>query len=134
MRTDLQPIHPPDPVTVGLRLLTSHRLDVIHDRVRAINRLRAVLLEYFPALERSFDFSKHKAALTLLTGYATPQRIRRAGVTRLAAWLKARGCRNSTAVASMAVEAAKAQASELPSQATGSMLVAKLAATITARE
>lgn len=128
MRTDLQPIRPPDPVVVGLRLLTSHRLDVIHDRVRAINRLRAVLLEYFPALERSFDFSKHKAALTLLTGYATPQRIRRAG----AAWLKARGCRNSTAVAATAVEAARAQASELPSQATGSMLVAKLAATITA--
>lgn len=132
MRTDLQPISPPDPVVVGLRLLTSHRLDVIHDRVRAINRLRAVLLEYFPALERSFDFSKHKAALTLLTGYATPQRIRRAGITRIATWLKARGCRNSTAVAKTAVEAAKAQASELPSQATGSMLVAKLAATITA--
>ena len=132
MRTDLQPIHPPDPVAIGLRLLTSHRLDVIHDRVRAINRLRAVLLEYFPALERSFDYSKHKAALTLLTGFATPQRIRRAGVTRLAAWLKARGCRNATSVARTAVEAANAQTSELPSQSTGAKLASKLAATITA--
>ncbi len=47
MRTDLPAIITPDEVAVGLKLLTSHRLDVIHDRVRAINRLRAVLMEYF---------------------------------------------------------------------------------------
>lgn len=41
------------------------RLDLIHDRVRSINRLRATLLEYFPALEAAFDYSKHKAALTI---------------------------------------------------------------------
>jgi len=132
MRTDLPTITTPDEVAVGLKLLTSHRLDVIHDRVRAINRLRAVLMEYFPALERSFDYSKNKAALLLLTGYATPTSIRRMGANRLAAWLKARGARNSTGVAHTAVEAAKAHTTELPSQRTGSILVAKLAATITA--
>jgi hypothetical protein len=76
MRTDLLPVRAPDEVVAGLRLLTSHRLDVIHDRVRAINRLRATLMESFPALERSFDFSKNKAALTLLPGYSTPQGLR----------------------------------------------------------
>lgn len=35
MRTDLQPVREPGQVAVDLRLLTSHRLDVIHDRVRA---------------------------------------------------------------------------------------------------
>ena len=90
MRTDLQPVRIADQVAVDLRLLTSHRLDVIHDRVRAINRLRAVLLEYFPALEREFDYSKNKAALVLLSHYATPESLRRIGVTRLAAWLKTR--------------------------------------------
>lgn len=58
MRTDLQPVRGADQVAVDVRLLTSHRLDVIHDRVRAINRLRATLLEYFPALERTFDYSR----------------------------------------------------------------------------
>lgn len=43
-------------------------LHLICDRTRTINRLRAQLLEYFPALERAFDYSASKAALTLLTG------------------------------------------------------------------
>jgi transposase len=132
MRTDLPAIITPDEVAVGLKLLTSHRLDVIHDRVRAINRLRAVLMEYFPALERSFDYSKNKAALLLLTGYANPASIRRMGASRLAGWLKTRGARNSAGVAQTAVDAAKANTSVLPSEAAGSLLVAKLAATITA--
>lgn len=52
-------------------LATAHcppRTDLICDRVRAINRLRATLLEYFLALERDFDYSKSRAALTLLSG------------------------------------------------------------------
>ena len=83
MRTDMQPVRVTGQVARGLRLLTSHRLDVVHDRVRAMNRLRATLLEYFPALERSFDHSKNKAALTLLAHYSTLQGLRRIGVTRL---------------------------------------------------
>ena len=132
MRTDLQPVRIANQVAVDLRLLTSHRLDVIHDRVRAINRLRAVMLEYFPALEREFDYSKNKAALVLLSHYTTPESLRRIGVARLAAWLKARGCRNSVGVAKRSVGAAQAQTTTLPAQAVGSALVTKLAATIAA--
>ena len=132
MRTDLRPVRLGNQVAVDLRLLTSHRLDVIHDRVRAINRLRATLLEYFPALERCFDYSRNKAALVLLSRYGTPDSLRRIGASRLAAWLKARGARNSGTVAQRAVEAAHGQATVLPSQHVGAVLVAKLAATITA--
>ena len=35
---------------------------------RRNNRLRAQLLEYFPALQRAFDCSTSKAALILLSG------------------------------------------------------------------
>tara|TARA_B100000378_G_C18021202_1_gene404234 strand:- start:21 stop:1268 length:1248 start_codon:yes stop_codon:yes gene_type:complete len=132
MRTDLQPVRIATEIAVDLRLLTSHRLDVIHDRVRAINRLRATMLEYFPALERAFDYSKNKAALVLLSHYSTPDSLRRIGVTRLAAWLKARGCRNSAGVAKAAVDAAHTQTTTLPAQSVGSALVTKLAATIAA--
>lgn len=59
-----------------LHLLTTHRTDLTYDRVRMINRLRALLLDYFPALEAAFDYSK-KAPLTLLTGYAAPDALRR---------------------------------------------------------
>ncbi|MCQ4152384.1 IS110 family transposase [Rhodococcus qingshengii] len=131
MRTDLQPVRGADQISVDLRLLTARRTDLICDRVRAINRLRATLLEYFPALERAFDYSKSKAALTLLSGYPTPDGLRRIGTSRLTAWLKKRRCRNSAAVAQKAVDAANAQRTMLATQAMGSALVTKLAAEIT---
>jgi transposase len=132
MRTDLQPVRQADPIATDLRLLTARRTDVVCDRVRAINRLRQTLLEYFPALERAFDYSKSKAALTLLSQYQTPNALRRIGAARLAAWLKARGCRNSATVAQRAVDAAHAQHITLATQRTGALLVVRLAAEITA--
>lgn len=41
MRTDLQPVRGADQISVDLRLLTARRPDLICDRVRSINRLRA---------------------------------------------------------------------------------------------
>lgn len=114
-------------MSVDLRLLTAKRLDLIHDRVRTINRLRATLLEYFPALEAAFDYSKHKTALTVLTRYATPLASRRGGRARLARWLKARNCRARAGVGELAVSAAEAQHTELPTQTVGAKLVGELA-------
>ena len=132
MRTDLQAVHGGDQISVDLRLLTARRLDLIHDRVRAINRLRATMLEYFPALERAFDYSKNKAALTLLSTYQTSSGLRRIGATRLTAWLKKRGCRNSATVAQKAVDAAREQVTMLPTEIVATTLVSRLAAVITA--
>jgi transposase len=126
MRTDLQPVRRADQISVDLQLLTARRTDLMCDRVRAINRLRATLLEYFPALERAFDYSK-KAPLILLGGYQTPAGIRRIGLTRLAGWLRKHGCRNSAKMAEKALEAANSQHTILPAQSTGSALVARLA-------
>lgn len=130
MRTDLQPVRGADQVSVDLRMLTAHRTDVICDRVRAINRLRATMLEYFPALERAFDYSKNKAALVLLSHFTTPEGLRRVGPARLTTWLKARRCRNSAKVAAAAIGAAQAQHTTLPTQPMGSALVSELAARI----
>ena len=69
IRTDLQPVRGADQISVDLRLLTAGHTDLMRDRVPAITRLQASLLEYFPAVERAFDYSKSKAALTLLSGY-----------------------------------------------------------------
>jgi len=88
------------------------------------------MLEYFPALERAFDYSKNKAALVMLSRYQTPEALRRIGRTRLQAWLKARGCRNSSAVADNAVSAAEAQNTTLAAQAIGAPMVARLAGQI----
>ena len=88
------------------------------------------MLEYFPALERAFDYSKKKAALVMLSNYQTPEALRRIGRTRLQAWLKARGCRNSSAVADKAVTAAEAQHTTLATQTIGAAMVARLAGQI----
>ena len=131
MRSDLQPVRAADQISVDLRLLTSRRTDMIFDRVRHINRLRATMLEYFPALEAAFDYSK-KAPLILVAGYQTPDGIRRIGVARLAGWLRSRGARGADAVAAKAVQAAATQRIVLPSQAVAAQIVAKLAQQIMA--
>ena len=60
-------------------MLTGHRADLVADWVRMINRLRDVLTSVFPDLEREFDYAHYKGALVVLTGYASPDRIRRIG-------------------------------------------------------
>jgi len=127
MRRDLQPLRVGDDIAVELRILTARRTDLVADRTRAINRLRAQLLGYFPALERAFDYSTSKAALILLTGYQTPDGLRRAGAARLAAWLRKRKARNADAVAAKALEAANAQHSIVAGQQLAAAMVARLA-------
>jgi transposase len=127
MRRDLQPLRPGDEIAVDLRILTARRGDLVADRTRAINRLRAQLLEYFPALERAFDYSNSKAALILLTGYQTPDGLRRAGTARLEGWLRKRKARNANAVATNAMAAAEAQRTTVPGQQIAAAMVARLA-------
>jgi transposase len=127
MRRDLQAMHRGDELAVDLRILTSRRLDLAADRTRAINRLRAQMLEYFPALQRAFDYATSKAALVLLSGYQTPAALRRIGRNRLAAWLKNRKVRNSQRVAVAAVEAAEAQHTAVAGEKLAAAVVAKLA-------
>jgi transposase len=127
MRRDLQPLRPGDEIAVDLRILTARRTDLVADRTRAINRLRAQLLEYFPAMERAFDYSNSKAALILLTGYQTPDGLRRAGTARLQAWLHKRKTRNASTIATIAIAAAEAQRTTVPGQQIAAAMVARLA-------
>ncbi|OVF04308.1 Transposase [Mycobacterium avium subsp. paratuberculosis] len=127
MRHDLQPLRAGDDIAVELRILTSRRSDLVADRTRAINRMRAQLLEYFPALERAFDYNKSRAALILLTGYQTPDALRSAGGARVAAFLRKRKARNADTVAATALQAANAQHSIVPGQQLAATVVARLA-------
>lgn len=132
MRRDLQLMHRGDDIAVDLRILTSRRLDLAADRTRAINRMRAQMLEYFPALERAFDYKESKASLVLLTGYQTPAALRRIGQNRLGTWLKNRKVRNSQLVAATAVQAAEAQHTAVAGEKLAAVVVAKLAREVTA--
>lgn len=131
-RRDFDTIDVPARLAADLALLTAHRSDLVADRVRMINRLRDVLTGLFPALERAFDYSAHKGALVLLTGYQTPAAIRRRGRARLTAWLANRSVRGADAVAVTALEAARAQQTALPGEDVAAQIVADLAEQILA--
>lgn len=109
MRRDLHPVRIPDETAAGLRILTGYRTDRMRDRTRTINRIRALLSEFFPALERALDLSNAKGTLILLTGYQTPEGIRRIGRSRLETWLRKHGVYNPAKVAGVAPDAARAQ-------------------------
>ncbi|MER7539519.1 IS110 family transposase [Streptomyces sp. NPDC097704] len=132
MRRDLQMMRRGDEIAVDLRILTSRRLDLAADRTRAINRLRAQMLEYFPALERAFEYKTSKAALVLLTSYQTPTALRRIGNSRLATWLKNRKVRNHKVVAATALEAAEAQHTAVAGEKVAAAVVAKPARAVMA--
>jgi transposase len=132
LRRDLAVIDPDTDLVRNLAVLTAHRADLIADRVRMINRLRDLMTSVFPSLEREFDYSACKGALVLLTGYASPDRIRRCGQIRLAGWLRHRSVRDSAGVAARAVAAAKAQSILLPGQDLTAEIIAELATGILA--
>lgn len=133
IRTDLSVVDADTDLVRTLGVLTGHRADLIADRVRMINRMRDLLTSVFPALEREFDFASCKGALVLLSGYATPDAIRRMGEARLSRWLRQRRVRGYAAVAARAVTAAQTQKTVLAGQDVTASIVAELAAAILAQ-
>jgi transposase len=132
MRRDLHPFRQRDETTVDLRLLCARRTDLAMDRNRALTRLRHVLLEYFPALERAFNYAHRRGALTLLTRFQTPAAIRHAGTAKIAAWLRKNGAYGADALAQTAVGAAACQHTVVPGERTAAKIVAQLARQIIA--
>ncbi|WP_256341620.1 IS110 family transposase [Streptomyces sp. TLI_105] len=131
MRNDLGRLRPGDEIAVDLRTLTRRRTDLVCDRTRQINRLRAQLLEIFPALERTLTVT-NRGPIMLLTAYQTPAAIRRSGVKRIETWLRNRKVRNAAAIAATAVEAAVGQQASLPGEKLAAAMVARLAKAIIA--
>lgn len=132
IRRDLAVIDQETDLVRDLGVLSGHRADLIADRVRMINRLRDLMTSVFPSLEREFDYAACKGALVLLTGYASPQSIRRIGEARLTTWLRRRKVRNYANVAARAVTAACAQTIVLPGQDLAAGIISELATNILA--
>ncbi|HZM79899.1 MAG TPA: IS110 family transposase [Candidatus Limnocylindrales bacterium] len=126
IRRDLGILRPGDEISVDLRILISRRTDLVADRTRDINRLRAQLLEISPALERALEVTT-RGPLILLTGFQTPQAIRDSGQEAIESWLRDRHARNVKALALKAFTAAQTQQTTLPGQQLAADMVARLA-------
>ena len=86
-RDDLRPVEQPDELTAEIRLVVARRRDLVGDQTRRLGRLHDLLVSVHPGLERSLDLT-HKADLWLLTRYATPVELRRAGPQRVEAHMR----------------------------------------------
>ncbi|WP_327037547.1 IS110 family transposase [Microbacterium sp. Leaf151] len=73
-RRDVTLMRQADEVTAELRLLSARREDLVHDRTRAVNRLRAILVHYFPSLESAFNFATTRGPRCCSLGTRRPQR------------------------------------------------------------
>ncbi|MEV7676835.1 IS110 family transposase [Streptomyces sp. NPDC088752] len=126
IRRDLHLLRPSDETVTDLKILTGRRMDLVADRTRTINRLRAQLTGIFPGLERALDLT-NKGPLTLLTGYQTPAAIRRLGARRLETWLRNRKVLRADQLAQVAAEAAERQHTSLPGEKLTAQMVHTLA-------
>jgi transposase len=126
MRPDLGALEPGEVELAELQLLLARRRDLVTDQTRALTRLREALLALFPALERALNLNS-RGALTLVSHYQTPARVRRTGRKRLATYLRNRGVKGAEGVADKALTAARAQSVTLPAQGVAASIVAELA-------
>ncbi|GAA4640718.1 IS110 family transposase [Actinoallomurus vinaceus] len=130
IRRDLRPLRANSELISELRMLVAHRRDLVADRTRIINRLRAQLLNICPALERVLDLA-NKGPLILLTGFQAPTEIRQTTAEKLTSWLRKNGVRKSAAaLANRVMQAACSQTTTLPGEHIAARLVAALAHTV----
>lgn len=131
VRRDLLPLHANDDTVTDLKILTGRRTDLVPDRTRTVNRLRAQLMGIFPGLERMLDVT-NTGPLTLLIGYQTPAAVRRIGSKRLETWLRNRHVLRADRLAEIAVQAAERQHTSLPGEKLTAQLVHTLATEVLA--
>ncbi|MEW2077334.1 MULTISPECIES: IS110 family transposase [unclassified Streptomyces] len=127
IRRDLHPLRTSDETVTDLKILTGRRTDLVADRTRTVNRLRAQLTDIFPGLERALDLT-NTGPLMLLTGYQTSAALRRTGKKWLETWLRNRRVLRADRLAETAWEVAGRRHTSLP----GEKLTARLVHTLTA--
>lgn len=129
IRRDLHSLRTSEETVTDLRILTGRRTDLVADRTRTVNRLRAQLTDIFPGLERALALT-NTGPLVLLTGYQTPAAMRRIGVKRPETWLRKRRVPRADRLAGTAVETAGRQHTSLPGKKLTAQLVHTLAAEV----
>ena len=77
-------------VLSALKVLSGFDTDLTHECTRAINRLRSLMLQIFPALERAFPGTilTRSLVLELLIKYAGPTGLRAAGRGNVLRWAR----------------------------------------------
>ncbi|HET9125566.1 MAG TPA: IS110 family transposase [Solirubrobacteraceae bacterium] len=111
-----------------LRVLGGYDDDLAHDRTRAANRLRDMLLQASPAVERVLgDRLEHPAVRALLQRYPTPSAMRAAGPRRMLRIVTPRAPRMGQRLIDELQAALAAQTVVVPAEATIGRVISDLA-------
>ncbi|GEC07978.1 hypothetical protein SSP24_56330 [Streptomyces spinoverrucosus] len=125
-RRDLHPLRTGDDTVTDLKILTGRRMDLVADRIRTVNRLRAQLTSVFPGLERALDLTNTGPA-HFADRLPDPGGRPRTGAKRLETWLRNRRVVRPDRLAEIAVQAAERQHTSLPGEKLATELVHTLA-------
>jgi len=126
-------LEPSSEALAHLELLCGYDADLRADANRVTNRLRALLVTHWPALERAFgERLDSRGVLAVVQQYPGGQAIKEAGVEQLAAALKSQRVRRSEAFAKQLHQAAAAQTVTITGSATAARLISELAAQLAA--
>ena len=111
-----------------LRILGGHDDDLAHDRTRTANRMRDMLLQASPAVERVLgDRLEHPAVRALLERYPTPTAMRTAGKRRMLKVVGPRAPRMGERLVEDLMRAVDAQTVTVPAESTIGRVIRDLA-------
>jgi len=121
-----------DELLEELRVLGGHDDDLAHDRTRTANRLRDMLLQASPAVERVLGPRlEHPAVRALLTRYPTPSAMRTAGKRRLLRLVVRLAPRMGARLVDDLIAALGSQTATVPAEQAIGRVISDLAAELT---
>jgi transposase len=121
-------LEPSSEALAHLELLCGYDADLRSDANRLTNRLRALLVTHWPALERALGKRLDaRGVLAVLQQYPSGPAVKDAGVAQLTAALKAQRVRRPEAFAKQLHQAAMAQTVTITGSATAAGLISELA-------
>lgn len=121
-------------VLSALKMLAGFDDDIARDCTRSKNRLRSVLTQIHPALERVFagEILARAITLELLVHYGGPTKLAAAGRGRVLKWARSRSRKDPVALIDAIFAALAEQTVVVPGTAAAEMVIPQLAANIQA--
>ena len=116
-----------DETLADLEVIVGFDDDLVGEATRVMNRIRGLLSQIHPALERALsDWMDHKAVLELLRRFGGPTGLRAAGRRRLTTVAKPRAPRIHTKIVDAIITALDQQSVVVPGTAAAEIVLPKL--------
>ena len=129
----LRALETTDEVTAELNILVGFDQDLAAEATRTSNRIRGMLTQFHPSLERVLGPRlDHEAVTDLLTRFGSPQALRKAGRRQITALLKPRAPRMAERLTEEIFHALDEQTVVVPGTGTLELVIPSLASSLAA--